>query len=217
MGGVADYFLFPADTYDSEVVREGNDVCKKLNLPENVRHIVWLDKILLHTFHSDECFFHGDRALFPACMKGKLEPKEWRPLIASYRVFQYIRTNLPGRGLVILPAAFLTLILAAVVSRFLGTDLGMTIGLLLLVIDGPVFVNGMTQGKKTLRLQADLLAARAEGKEEFLSVLRKIRDFGFSDVIKTEKRKLSRHFSSKPSLSERIHNLELFDKNQVSG
>jgi len=81
---------------------------------------------------------------------------------------------------------------------------------LFLVIDGPIFVNGFTQGEKKLKLQADLLAARAEGKEEFLSVLRKIQELGLSDVRKTERRQLSRHFSSKPSLSERIHNLELF-------
>ncbi len=115
-----------------------------------------------------------------------------------------------------MPAVFLTLILAGLISRFFGTDIGVTIGLLLLVIDGPVFFNGITQGKKTLRLQADLLAARAEGKEEFLSVLRKIRELGLSDVLKTERRRLRRHFSSKPSLSERIHNLELFREQSVS-
>jgi hypothetical protein len=217
MGSVSDHFLLPADSYDSELVREGNDVCRKLNLPANVRRIVWRDKVLWHTLHSDECFFHGNRALFPARMKGRLDPIEWRPLIASFRMFSYLRRNLPGRGLVILPAVFLTLILAGLISRFLGADLGETIGLLLLVIDGPVFVNGITQGKKTQRLQADLLAARAEGKEKFLSSLRKIRDFGLSDVIKTEKRPLRRHFSGKPSLAERIHNLELFKEHRVSG
>lgn len=216
MGSVSDYFLFPADSYDSELARQGNDVCQKLNLPSNVRRIVWLERILWHTIHSDECFFYSNGALFPARMKGKLEPKEWRSLIASNRMFRYIRTNMSGRELVILPAVFLTLILAAAISRFFGTDIGSTIGLLILLIDGPVFVNGITQAKKTQRLQADLLAARVEGKQEFLLVLRKIHDLGLSDVIKTEKRKLSRHFSGKPSLAERIHNLELFNENQVS-
>src|SRR3989442_4028880 len=201
MGSVSDYFLFPADSYDSEIVRQGNEGCQKLNLPANVRRIFWRDKVLWHILHSDECFFHSSRALFPARMKGRLEPKEWRPLIASYSVFRYIRSNVPGRGLVIMPAVFLTLILAGLISRFFGTNLGMTIGPLLLVIDGPLLVNGITQGKKTQRLQADLLAARAEGKQEFLFVLRKIRGLGLTDVIKTEKRKLRRHFSSKPSLA----------------
>lgn len=213
MRSVSDYFLFPSDSADGEIAREGNDVCQKLNLPENVRQIVWVDKALGHTFHSDECFFRGNRALFPARMRGKLQPKEWRPLIASSRMFRHIQSNIPVRYLIVLPAGFLTLILAALISQFLGTDPGATIGLLLAVIDGPVLVNGVTQGKKTQRLQADLLAARVEGKQEFLFTLRKIRDLGLSDVIKTEKRKLRRHFSSKPSLAERIHNLELFNEN----
>jgi len=202
----------PSDRYDSEIICEGNDVCQKLKLPENVRTIGWCDRVLWHTFHSDECFFHTRKALFPARMKGRLGPKEWRPLIASFRMFWYIQSNLPGRGLVILPAVFLTLIVAGLIARFFEADIGVTIGLMLLLVDGPVFVNGVTQGKKSQRLQADLLAARAEGKEEFLFVLRKIQEFGLSDVIKTEKRHLSRHFSSKPSLTERIHNLELFNE-----
>ncbi len=149
-------------------------------------------------------------------MKGRLAPNEWRPLIASYKMFRYIRRNVPGRVLIMIPVTFLTLLGAGLTSRFLGADFGATFGLLLLVIDGPLYVNLLTQGRKMLKLQADLLAARAEGKEELLSVLRKIQGFGLSDVVETERRQLSRHFSSKPSLSERIHNLELFNEQQVS-
>jgi len=213
---VSDLFALPSDSYDSEIVREGNDVCHRLNLPEHVRRIVWLDRILWHAFDSDECFFHGRDGLFPARMKGRLAPNEWRPLIASYKMFRYIRRNVPGRVLIMIPVTFLTLLGAGLTSRFLGADFGATFGLLLLVIDGPLYVNLLTQGRKMLKLQADLLAARAEGKEELLSVLRKIQGFGLSDVVETERRQLSRHFSSKPSLSERIHNLELFNEQQVS-
>jgi len=75
-----------------------------------------------------------------------------------------------------------------------------------------VLVNSYTQGQKNLKLQADLLAARVEGRQAFLTVLRKIQTFGLTDIVKTERRGFRRHFSSRPSLSERIHNLELFNE-----
>jgi hypothetical protein len=216
MENPADLFLLPVDDYDRDVVREGNDVCQRLNLPEHVRRIVWLDRVPGHTVHSDECYFHGKQAFFPARMKKRLEPKEWRPLIASSRMFLHIQTNIPGRVLLTMPAIFLTLIGAVPIAQIFGADIGTTMGLLLLVIYGPIFVNGFTQGRKKLKLQADLLAAKAEGKEEFLSVLGKIRELTLGDVLRTDRRRLSRHFSSKPSLSERMYNLELFKEQLVS-
>lgn len=212
MDRVSDYFLFPADSYDAELVREGADVCQKLNLPEHVRRIAWLDRALWHNFHSDKCFFHGKEALFPARMKGKLEPREWRPLIASYKLYKFYRRNPPLRIFLVLPAMFLALTVAAAIVRIFATDVGITFGLTLLAMEGPLFVNLETQGTKNKKLQADLLASRVEGKEDFLVVLKKIRGLRLSDIAKTERRKLSRHFSSKPSLSERIRNLELFNE-----
>lgn len=212
MDSISDYFVFPADSYDAELVREGTDICLKLNLPEHVRRIVWLDRVLWHTLHSDECFFHGREALFPSRMKGKLEPREWRPLIASYKMYKFYRRNPPLRIFLTVPAMFLAFIVTALIVRIFATDLGITLVLTLLAIEGPLFVNLETQGTKNKKLQADLLASRAEGKEDFLVVLRKIRELRLSDIAKTERRKLSRHFSSKPSLSERIRNLELFNE-----
>jgi Zn-dependent protease with chaperone function len=56
-------------------------------------------------------------------------------------------------------------------------------------------------------LQADLETARIFGREEILSVLRKIYGMGLPDVIATQKLGFGSHFSGKPSVAERIANL----------
>ncbi len=91
---------------------------------------------------------------------------------------------------------------------------GLPFFLYVVFVGGPFFVNRITQGAKNQRLQAELEAARIFGKEELLSTLRKIDGMGMPDVIETENRGLTRHFSSKPSLAERITNLSLWQSAQ---
>src|SRR5262245_15586074 len=117
MDSVSDLFLVASDAYDSEIIREGNDVCQRLDLPVHVRRIYWADGILWHTFHSDECFFHGKRGLFPARMKGRLEPREWRPIIASSRIFRQYGANPPLRDFLVgMLSLFVLLTIVAEVS-----------------------------------------------------------------------------------------------------
>ena len=82
--------------------------------------------------------------------------------------------------------------------------------LLILLAEVPIFILVRARGIRRQKLQADLLASRVEGKQEFLAVLKKIQSFGLSDIVKTENRGLKSRISARPSISERIHNLELF-------
>jgi len=187
------------DSYDTQLAREGEDICRVLDLPKHVRQITWMDRILWHTFDSDRCSFGRVVGYFPAQMKGRLEPKEWRPIMASSRILRQIHGNPPVRSIFISTLALFIL--------FAGIA-----GLVIISAAALALVNSYTQGQKTLKLQADLLAARVEGRQEFLSVLRKIQTFVLTDIVKTERRGFRRHFSARPSLSERIHNLELFNE-----
>ena len=83
--------------------------------------------------------------------------------------------------------------------------------LYIVLVIAPFLTNRATQGRKNQRLQADLEAARIFGRQELLSTLRKIDGMGIPDVIQTENRRFSRHFSSKPSVAERIANVAAAD------
>jgi len=115
--------------------------------------------------------------------------------------------NVPLRSVFV---SFLTLFLfvSAIVGFFIITSFtGFAIDSLVVMIDCLAFVYSFQWGRKKLGLQADRLAVQVVGKQEFLAVLRKIESFGLNDVVRTERQGFRRHFSRRPSVSERIANL----------
>jgi len=212
MNSISALFLPPMDNYDIQLALEGEDICRLLNLPTHVRRITWVDRDVWSAFPSDDCGFFHEEGLFPAHMKGRLEPKEWRPLMCSRRIYKRIRRDPPLSVFFgMIATLFLVMIVGAgLVSGQFGNTRGSWVILFILLAEVPIFFVVYARGTRRQKLQADLLASRVEGKQEFLSVLRKIQSLGLSDVVKTEGRGLSRYFSSRPSIAERIHNLELF-------
>jgi hypothetical protein len=200
------------DDYDTQVVEEADDICRVLSLKPQIKRLLWADRV-----NSDDCRFALGLASFPDRMKGRLEPKEWRPLIASTLIYRkIIARNPPGSAVVAIAVLFVLLVGGAgILSAIFGSSaVGLPFFLYLVFVGGPFFANRITQGAKNQRLQADLEAARVFGKEELLSVLRKIDGMGMRDVIETEKRRFSRHFSSKPSVAERITKVSLWQSAQ---
>lgn len=206
------YQVQKLDTYDSQIVEVAEDLCRVLGLKPQVRQLRWVDRVTRSKVNSDDFRFALGLAAFPDRMRGKLEPKEWRPLIASTLIFRKIfARNPPGSILVTVLALFVLLVIGAgiLVTLFGASASGLPFFLYAILVCCPVYVNGISRATKKRRLQADLEAARIFGKEELLSVLRKIDGMGLPDVIETEKRGFSRHFSGKPSVAERIANLSL--------
>jgi hypothetical protein len=193
---ISDLFLPPMDSYDTQLAREGEDICRVLDLPKHVKRITWMEPFRWHTFDSDRCSFGRIVGYFPAQMKGRLEPKEWRPIMASSRFLRQIHGNPPVRSIIVgIFAAFIFLTgIATASAGVFGWDGRFALALVIISAAALALVNSYTQGRKKLRLQADLLAARVEGRQQFLSVLRKIQTFGLTDIVNTEKRGFRRHF-----------------------
>ncbi len=198
------------EDYDNQVLQEAQDLCKALNLGTQIRLLRWRDKTLWSTAGSDDFGFGLGLGLLPLRLKGKLEPEEWRPLMAASLIYRkQLGGSFPLKRLfaTILSTLLLLLVGAGVSSYVFGNNYDLPFLFYIIVVVGPVFINGITQGGKKLRLQADLLAANVVGRDQFLSVLRKIEGLGLTDVKRTEMKGFSRHFSSKPSVGERIANL----------
>ncbi len=205
------------DAYDSQIIKEADDICGVLGLKSQITQLQWVDRVTRSKVNSDECRFALGLAAFPDRMNGRLDPKEWRPLIASTLIYRkIIARNPPGSIVVSIAALFVLLVGGAgiLLAIFGSAAGGLPFFLYIVFVGGPFLANRTTQGAKNQRLQADLETARIFGKEELLSVLRKIDGMGLPDVIKTEKRGFSRHFSSKPGVAERIRNLSLWQNAQ---
>ncbi len=166
---------------------------------------VWPDQ-------SDECRFLGRNRnvlLLPKALAGRLQPSEWRPLIAASIISassggKLIRREALAR--MIIPATLVGLGLVAVALSFLKQQwtpgvlevAGATAFAFLVFMFAPAV--------KKNSLFVDRLAAEVVGRENFLQVLQKIDAMGLKDVERLKAGGVRRRF--KPSLTERIENLQ---------
>lgn len=108
------------DTYDSQIVEVAEDLCRVLGLKPQVRQLRWVDRVTRSKVNSDDFRFALGLAAFPDRMRGKLEPKEWRPLIASTLIFRKIFARNP-------PGSILVTVLALFVLLVIGRNIGDTL------------------------------------------------------------------------------------------
>src|SRR5207244_1075983 len=179
------------DAYDSQIAQDVEDVSRILGLKITVKVLRWVDRVTRSKVNSDDCRFAFGLAAFPDRMKGRLEPKEWRPLLASTLIHRKILArNPPGSILVSMLALFVLMIVGVgILVAIFGYGTGvLPVFPYPVLLGGPVLVNVVNQGAKKHRLQADLEVARIFGKEDLLAALRKIDGLGRPDAAETENR-----------------------------
>ncbi len=200
--------LSELDAYDNLLIEEAQDLCKTFSLTTKVRRVCWLDRMLWIKINSDECRFGADGVFCPDRMKGRLEPEEWKPIMA---LFLGVQENTSKEYVSQLPHC-LTRSFRGVPYRGRNLDpLRKLPELILPIVYSASRRSNSDQrdcsARKERRLEADVEVARVLGRDQFLEILGKIDGFGLDDVVKrTEKRGISRHFSGKPSVPERIAN-----------
>jgi hypothetical protein len=175
-------------------------------------------------FPPDDCLLEKYAVTLPGSMRGKLDPDEWRPIIASSLIFSKKMRRRTFYGF-LLPA-ILFVALAIVVALELPVlfpqpfnshdrsgnpytiPLGSIFGnIVALVLAGPgTVLTGTVFARKT-RLRAEENAADLVGTENFLSSLRKI-----AGLTNPQQQKrgggIARPTPLLPSLDKRISNLE---------
>jgi hypothetical protein len=197
------------EDYDNQVLQQAQDLCKVLNLVYQVKRILWIDPFFTRNkIGSDECRFGLDVVALPRGMRKRLEPTEWRPLIASSLIRKLLAPQMPWEVLLTAFVTFWIMVIGGgVFAALFGNKAGTPFLIYTLFVAVPFAANRIKQAWKKRWLKADFLSTKVVEKDVFLSVLRKIDGMGLEDVIQTENRSLSRHFSSKPSVAERISNL----------
>jgi hypothetical protein len=200
--------LSELDAYDSKLMEEIQDLSKTFNLMNKVRRLYWIDRMLWSKINSDERRVGTKVAIFPEWMKERLEPEEWKPIMASSLVYKRLVKNMPASYLLVIPPVIVLTLIGAGISPLLGNHWSLFFLLFILVVDVPIVINAISRATKKRRLEADVVVARVLGRDQLLNVLNKIEGFGLDDVIKrSEKRGIGHHFSGKPSIPERVANL----------
>ena len=172
---------------------------------------------------ADQCAFRRSRVYLPRSMKNKLEPHEWKPLLASSLIYQYdrglrLRLNLAPFVTVLGPLILLAVALV-LVTPVLGSGVfvGVFVGVDIILIFVAIFYGGARFARyaRRLWLTADRFAAESIGKESLLSVLQKIDAMNLPEEKRLKKRKnylaANVYDSHRPSITERIQNLLVED------
>ena len=146
-------------------------------------------------------------AYFPKQMRGRLDAKDWRPMIASSLIYRKILSREFPLGLLpLIGGTFLILVLGgAILIDLFGTNTMSTLVPFLAAC--PFVLNRLTRIRRGQRFRADVEVTKLVGKDSLLSVLHRIDEMGLDDVKERENRGFSRYFSGKPSVAERISNL----------
>jgi len=190
---------------EDKILEAAREIGQHLGIPPSKFQRV----LTINHFPSDQCGFRGDTVFLSRLMVGKLDPEEWKPLLASYLIHKKTRKQ----GL--LPTAIINASVFAVLL-FVGVPLiywifGENAGALAFacaLVSFPVFfVNRSTQETKKRKLKADNQATKIIEREKFLQTLRKIDSFKLRDVERAKKSGLLSHFSTRSSISTRISNL----------
>ena len=200
---------------DAEFVNVAIDELRKLGLEKySPSALIWTKHLPAH-----QCLLHRGYLLMPVSMVGKLEPEDWRGIIASVALFREISKKKRGSLVGIYFLAFILVFVILIGSVFLIDKFGKNLGI------GPLgglprpledFVNlGITgvllllgalimQGRlRRLRLKADELASVSPGGGGLLQSLEKIQ--GLQPRVRTGRLRLL--LSRFPTLSRRIGNL----------
>jgi len=147
--------------------------------------------------------FTWDEVILPASLKGRLEPEEWKPLLASGLIYDAKLKFKKTLGIAATAVASIILNIALITILTLFDPKGAVyfvipafLGSVVYLIFGIPFVNPFL---RSLRLESDKLATQLVGKESLLRVLKRINSLELED--KDPGGRLSR----RPSLEERIH------------
>lgn len=208
-----------------EVVKE---LCQQLNIPKyNPVAVSWTAFVprgqVLAELPLDQCHLTWDQVMLPQAMRGKLEPYEWKPLLASSLIFSKKfkgKIVTLGVGIVAVFAVLNLLgwlLLPPLFPYTTNTFAGQTAVdnpayfiLLFGVMPLSIFLGAFlgVKSMKKVRLEADNKAAELAGKQVFLSVLRKIVGQRPETVAEARKRSFRGATPWVPRTAERIAHLE---------
>jgi len=164
------------------------------------------------------CVFTWDRIILPVEMKGRLDPEDWRPLLASSLIYEEQLRNRRDLGFILLSTPVF-------VDAFGWWELlavsipasSIPVSLLLIDIAGLFAALALTGSlvmrfSRRLRLKADTLAAEHVGRETVERVLEKMKVLGLVDPYagvgwNSGYLGSAEFMKGRPTLAERIRNL----------
>ncbi len=201
----------PLHPEDQRIVETARDLCQRLHIYKvSPRTVSWVEKQGLVRVPPDQILFGMDNIILSRNMMGKLDPEEWKPLLASALIYYWRYQWKIVRGMLVrtLPAVLLVVPGVVVLDRIFRGQFALfqiivftvylPFSLVVVLYSQLLFFRHM----KGLWFKADQEAAELAGREGLLQGLRKIESLGFGA------RGLSARLMARPSVAQRINRLQ---------
>lgn len=198
------------DPEDQRIVDIARDLCQRLGITRiNPSIVSWRGKYGLVKVPPDNVLFVKDSIMLPRSLLGKLEPEEWKPLLASSLTYYYKSQTKVVSAMLVRTVPILLLIPIALVllDRILVNQFDL-FRIVVLAVFLPLIVIGFLYSQiltframKRVVLEADRQAADLTGPENLLRALRKM------ESLNTEKPRRLSHLV-RPSVEQRINYLQ---------
>lgn len=188
-----------------QILGSARQIGERLGIPSSKFQRV----LAIKYFPSDRMGHRGHTVYLNRSMVGKLEPDEWKPLLASSLIHKKTRYEGLAPTAVLIAVEYVILLFAGIVliARVFGQS-GALLVLAYALVMSPIFLtNRSTQDTRKRKLKADIEAAKIVDREQFLQTLEKIDSFKLKDVERAKRPGILTLFSTRPSISARISNL----------
>ena len=208
---------------DGQILNIAKDLCRDMGFvyePLAIYYVVWVKFGGIRIAPSDECLLgvKGERrgyVYLPAVLRGRLDPNEWKPLIASSLIYSF-QPGLKHRRLVIQRLWLLTLAaviaVTTVVLWFFNDVLVPVLAIPAVVLLIMLVARKINMTLRKYFLDADTIAADVAGKDLMIQTLKKIDSMRLVDIEerKQEKPTIWRRAGVLPwpSITNRIQQLE---------
>jgi len=198
------------DPEDQRIVDIARELCQRLGITRiHPQTVSWREKRGLVRVAPDLVFFAMDNIMLPKSLMGKLEPEEWKPLLASSLIYHWKSQSKVALGMMVrtIPIILLVPIGLLLLDRILSNQFGL-FRIILLAVYLPLTVVGILYSQilayrnmKRVRLDCDRRAAELAGPENLLRALRKIESLGIEKTGTIS-------YLVRPTIQQRINYLQ---------
>lgn len=207
---------------DEHILQVARELCRRLDLgdfyPDNVSWQDTYTHLARWSEHSDRPvtahypLLWGKTLILKTAMRGRLEPEEWKPLLASSLIYYRrlrARDNLGGMLRFSPMFLALALFLWGLFTSYplLAEPVPLFTFIAIFVVVSVLSLYSAMLFRRKMMLRADTKAAETLGKQPLLEVLRKTDSLKRSD-IGSGKSIAWQEYGDAPSITKRIGNLE---------
>ncbi len=200
----------PMNPEDQGIVDIARELCQRLGITRiHPQTVSWREKRGLVRVPPDLVFFAMDNIMLPKSLMGKLEPEEWKPLLASSLIYHWKSQSKVALGMIVrtIPIVLLLPVGLVFLDRILSNQFRL-FRIILLAVYLPLSLIAVVYSQilslrnmKRVRLDCDRRAAELAGPENLLRALKKI------ESLDIEKPRRLAHLV-RPSIQQRINHLQ---------